>query len=294
MSRVTRTAVVQLCATPDVGANLDTAARLVGEARAAGAEIVLLPEAFAFLGPESLKAELLEPLPDSVSGAPGEAFTPGPILRQCQAVARENNVHLILGGFHEAGNEPGRSRNTCVHLDPQGAIRALYRKIHLFDVSLADGTELRESARTDGGDAIVTTALPFGTLGLSICYDIRFPYLYQALVDRGAIALTAPSAFTATTGAAHWEVLLRARAIECQSYMLAPAQHGHHWGTRRSWGHAMIVDPWGTVVAECLDGDGIAVADIDPAEVERVRRQLPSLQHRRSLASGPAPSCREP
>jgi len=290
MSRVTRTAVVQLCATPDVAANLDSAARLVAEARAAGAAVVLLPEAFAFLGPESLKAELLEPLPATAAAAQLTGFAPGPILQHCQALARANAVHLILGGFHERGSQPGRSRNTCVHLDPHGTIRALYRKIHLFDVSLADGTELRESARTDAGDAIVTTELPFGTLGLSICYDIRFPYLYQALVDRGAIALTAPSAFTATTGAAHWEVLLRARAIECQSYMLAPAQHGHHWGTRRSWGHAMIVDPWGTVVAECPDGDGIAIADIDPAEVARVRAQLPSLQHRRNLGSGPATS----
>ncbi len=284
MSRVTRTAVVQLCATPEVATNLATATALIRQARSAGAEVILLPEAFTFLGPESTKVEILEPLPDS---APNDVdvpeFTPGPILRHCQQLARETGSHLILGGFHESAPVAGRSRNTCVHLDPDGRIRALYRKIHLFDVSLADGTQLRESAWTEPGDQIVTTELPFGVLGLSICYDIRFPYLYQALVDRGAVALTAPSAFTATTGAAHWEVLLRARAIECQSYMLAPAQHGHHWGTRKSWGHSMIIDPWGRIVAECPDGDGIAVADIDPGEVARVRQQLPSLEHRRKL-----------
>lgn len=284
MSRATRTAVVQLCATPDVAANLATTAALVNQARAAGAEVILLPEAFAFLGPESSKVELLEALPDSVaSDADAAGFTPGPILRHCQQLARQTGSHLILGGFHERAPVAGRSRNTCVHLDPSGRIRALYRKIHLFDVSLADGTQLRESARTEPGEEIVTTELPFGVLGLSICYDIRFPYLYQALVDRGAVALTAPSAFTATTGAAHWEVLLRARAIECQSYVLAPAQHGHHWGTRRSWGHSMIIDPWGRIVAECREGDGVAVADIDPAEIARVRQQLPSLEHRRAL-----------
>jgi predicted amidohydrolase len=281
MSRVTRTAVVQLCATPVVADNLATVQTLTEQAAAAGAEVVLLPEAFAFLGPESAKQGLLEALPETPADARSGRFEPGPILRHCQALARSTTSHLILGGFHERGRAPERNRNTCVHLGPDGTIRALYRKIHLFDVNLADGTQLRESARTEPGHGIATTELPFGVLGLSICYDIRFPYLYQALVDRGAIALTAPSAFTATTGAAHWEVLLRARAIECQSYMLAPAQHGHHWGTRKSWGHSMIVDPWGRVLAECPDGDGIAVADIDPAEVIRVRQQLPSLEHRR-------------
>jgi predicted amidohydrolase len=284
MSRTTRTAVVQLCATPDVAANLARADALVREAAAAGAEVILLPEAFAFLGPEADKERILEPLPFRVDDRTGRDFMPGPILGYCQALARETGAHVILGGFHERGDAPGRSRNTCVHLDPDGTIRALYRKIHLFDVALDDGTQLRESARTEPGDEAVTTELPFGVLGLSICYDIRFPYLYQALVDRGAIALTAPSAFTATTGAAHWEVLLRARAIECQSYVIAPAQHGHHWGTRKSWGHSMIVDPWGRVLAECADGDGIAVADIDPDEVAKVRRQLPCLEHRRRLA----------
>ncbi|MBX3705884.1 MAG: carbon-nitrogen hydrolase family protein [Pseudomonadales bacterium] len=287
MSRVTRTAVIQLRTTPDVAHNLARTGDLVAAATAAGAEVVLLPEAFAFLGPESERQAMLEPLPGRLE--PG-TFAAGPILSACQALARSSGCHLVLGGFHECAPEPGKSFNTCVHLDPAGTPRALYRKIHLFDIALADGTVLRESARTLAGDAVVTTDLPFGRLGLSICYDIRFPYLYQALVDAGAIALTAPSAFTATTGAAHWEVLLRARAIECQAYMLAPAQHGHHWGSRHSWGHSMIVDPWGRIVAECADGEGFAIADIDPAEVARVRAELPSLTHRRPIPGAAAES----
>ncbi|MEZ5558890.1 MAG: carbon-nitrogen hydrolase family protein [Pseudomonadales bacterium] len=277
MPEVTRAAVIQHCATPDVDANLDTVERLVAEAARAGAGVVLLAEAFAFLGPERDKAAVLEPLPDDPAAA-------GHILGRCMALARRNRCHLVLGGFHEASPEPERSFNTCVHLTPDGRITARYRKMHLFDVSLADGTVLRESARTLPGDTLVTTQMPFGTLGLSICYDLRFPYLYQGLVDRGAIALTVPSAFTQTTGAAHWHVLLRARAIECQSYVLAPAQHGHNWGTRHSYGHSLIIDPWGRILAECADGDGFAVADIDPAEVARVRRELPSLDHRRLLS----------
>lgn len=274
---------MQLCATPDVAANLDTVERLVSQARADGAEVVVLPEAFAFLGPEQAKQAILEPLP-----LPGQTdFAPGPILGRCQALARECGVHLVLGGFHEQAPEPGKSFNSCVHLTPAGEVAARYRKIHLFDVSLADGTELRESARTLPGAEAVTTALPFGGLGLSVCYDLRFPYLYQRLVDQGAVALTVPSAFTRPTGTAHWHVLLRARAIETQCYVIAPAQHGQHWEKRSSYGHSLIIDPWGQVVDELADGDGVVLADLDPARVAEVRRQLPSLEHRRALEMEP-------
>ena len=276
-ARTTKVAAVQLCSTPDVAENLATIEQLVGQACSAGAEVVLVPEAFAFLGPEKLKRTILERLPE-IPDAPG-----GPILERCRNLARSKRCDLVLGGFHEDVDDPEKCYNTCVHLGPDGAIRARYRKIHLFDVSLSDGTQLRESARTLAGDDLVTTEMPFGALGLSVCYDLRFPYLYQNLVDRGAIALTVPSAFTATTGAAHWHVMLRARAIECQSYVVAPAQHGHNWGKRYSYGHSLIIDPWGEIIAECHDGDGIAVAEIDPACVRRVREELPSLRHRRSL-----------
>jgi predicted amidohydrolase len=279
MSRVTRTAAIQLCATPDVDGNLSTAERLSRQAAEAGAEVIMLPEAFAFLGPEPEKRAVLEPLP---AGEPMRT-EPGPILQRCQALAKETGCHLILGGFHESSPEPGKSYNTCVHLRPDGSLAAAYRKIHLFDISLADGTQLRESSRTLPGSAAVTTDLPFGVLGLSVCYDLRFPYLYQQLVDQGASVLTVPSAFTRTTGAAHWHVLLRARAIECQSYVVAPAQHGHNWGKRTSYGHSLIIDPWGQVLAELEDGDGFILADINPDEVVRVRSELPSLQHRRNL-----------
>ena len=274
---------VQLCATPDVDANLAAAERLTREARDRGAAVVLLPEAFAFLGPERRKADVLEPLPDPA--APDPAFRPGPILDRCQQLARDAGVHLILGGFHEQSPEPGKSYNSCVHLDPRGEVVARYRKIHLFDVSLADGTVLRESARTLPGDRAVVSDTPFGPLGLTVCYDLRFPYLYQRLADMGAIAATVPSAFTRPTGAAHWHVLLRARAIEAQCYVIAPAQHGRNWEKRSSYGHSLIIDPWGEILGELDDGDGVVVAEVDPGRVDDVRAQLPSLTHRVTLPS---------
>jgi predicted amidohydrolase len=274
MADTTRVAVVQLCATPDVAENLATVELLVRRGCGEGAKVVLVPEAFAFLGPEKVKRSLLEYLPEDPHA------TGGPILERCRELATSEGCDLVLGGFHEDVGDPDKCYNTCVHIGPDGGIRARYRKIHLFDVSLSDGTQLRESARTLAGDTLVTTEMPFGILGLSVCYDLRFPYLYQSLVDQGAIALTVPSAFTATTGAAHWHVMLRARAIECQSYVLAPAQHGHNWGKRYSYGHSVIIDPWGEIIAECHDGDGVAVAELDPERVRQVREELPSLRHR--------------
>jgi predicted amidohydrolase len=265
-----RTAVVQMRSTPDVAANLESVARLLERAAARGAQCVLLPEAFAYIGPDAGKQAITEALPGD-----------GPILMRCQALAREFAVHLVLGGFHERSAEPGRAYNTCVHLDPTGRIVNLYRKIHLFDVDLPDGTRLNESDRTLPGADVVVTPTPFGPLGLSICYDVRFPVLYQQLVDKGAVALTVPSAFTLSTGKDHWHVLLRARAIECQAYVLAPAQWGHHHGNRTSYGHALIADPWGCVIAECGEGDGLAIADLEGDVVDSARRRLPSLQHRR-------------
>lgn len=266
-------AVAQMRTTPQVADNLAAVRRLTQTASARGARTVMFPEAFAYLGPDAGKQEILEPLP-----------TGGAILQACQSIAVACGVDLILGGFHERSPEPGKSYNTCVHLRADGSIAARYRKIHLFDVALADGTTLAESARTLPGEETIVTQAPFGALGLSVCYDVRFPRLYEQLVDKGAIALTVPSAFTASTGKDHWHVLLRARAIECQSYVLAPAQFGHHYGARNSYGHALIVDPWGCVIAECGDGEGIAIAEIEPERVARVRRELPSLQHRRQFS----------
>jgi len=272
--RTTQVAAIQHCATTDVARNLEAVERLALDARGAGAEVVMTPEAFAYIGSDRGRQALLEPLP-----------TGGPILDRCQRLAVRLGCDLVLGGFHEAAPEDGKAFNTCVHLDANGEVAALYRKIHLFDIQLDDGTELHESRRTVAGNALATTRLPFGLLGLSICYDLRFPYLYQALADQGAVALTVPSAFTATTGAAHWHSLLRTRAIECQCYVIAPAQHGRHNERRRSYGHSLIVDPWGEVRAECAQGDGFALAAIDPARVAQVRKQLPSLSHRVAASS---------
>jgi predicted amidohydrolase len=267
---ITQVAVVQMTSTPEVADNLAVAERLVGQAAHAGAKLVVLPECFALLGPEGSQRDVAEALPQG-----------GPILARCQRWAREHAIELLLGGFWERASDPNRVHNTSVHLGPDGSVRSLYRKLHLFDVDLADGTRLQESDTVQAGEQVVVTEAPFGKLGLSICYDLRFPELYRKLVEQGAIALAVPAAFTLHTGKDHWEVLLRARAIESQSYVLAAAQTGHHFGKRVSWGHAMIVDPWGCVLAQCGEGDGVALAAIDSEVVARVRAQLPSLRHRR-------------
>ncbi|MGF1464540.1 MAG: carbon-nitrogen hydrolase family protein [Sandaracinaceae bacterium] len=268
--RKRKVAAVQMTSTDDVEANLGATERLVRHAAEEGAELALVPECFAYLGPEAGKLPLAEPLPSG-----------GPILDRCRSLARSTGLHLVLGGFWERGDDPRKVRNACVHLDGAGEIRAVYRKIHLFDVDLPDGTKLEESATVEAGREAVVTDTPFGRLGLSVCYDLRFPELYRRLVGDGAIALAVPAAFTLTTGKDHWHVLLRARAIEAQAYVIAAAQTGHHFGRRRSYGHALVCDPWGTVVADCGgDGEGVAIGTIDPERVAAIRRSLPSLRHR--------------
>ena len=249
-----------------------TLTQLSQGAAAAGVDLITWPEAFAYLGPHSGKRDILEPLPHG-----------GPILEQCQTLAASLQTQLLLGGFHEAHpSDPERCYNTSVLLDRDGRILAMYRKIHLFDVNIENGPQLMESKRTSPGDVAVVAESAVGPLGLTICYDLRFPQLYQDLTDAGAMALTVPSAFTATTGAMHWHALLRARAIEAQSYVIAPAQHGQHSEHRSSYGHSLIVNPWGEIITEIDDGDGWASAKIDLNEVTRVRAEIPSLSNRRS------------
>jgi predicted amidohydrolase len=269
-ARKPRVAALQLNSGPDVEKNLSRAEALVREAAQDSAVLSVLPECFAYLGPEDGKFEIAEPLPGG-----------GPILKRMAKLARETNSELILGGFYEKTDQPRKVRNACVHVGHDGEIKAIYRKIHLFDVDLPDGTKLQESATVEAGKDIVVTETRAGKLGLSVCYDVRFPELYRKLVDQGATLLTVPAAFTATTGKDHWHVLLRARAIEAQSYVIAAAQTGLHFGTRRSYGHALICDPWGVVIAECGEGEGYALASIDQGYVDSVRRSLPSLRHRR-------------
>ena len=239
MTEKTTVGIIQMCATSDVHENVDKTLSLVAQASAAGARVVLVPEAFAFIGSERDRRQWLEPLPAG-----------GPILERCAATARAAGIDLVLGGFAERAfperADDSRAFNTCVHLTPDGAVARLYRKIHLFDVDLADGTRVPESRNTAAGDRAVVTTTPFGPLGLTVCYDVRFPDLYQALADAGANAIAVPSAFFKNTGAAHWHVLLRARAIECQCYILAPAQHGDHGHRgRQSFGHALVGRPLG-------------------------------------------------
>jgi predicted amidohydrolase len=197
------------------------------------------------------------------------------------ALARKLNITLLLGSLPEKVVGDARVRNTSVLLGPDGQTLALYRKMHLFDIDLPGMEHLKESRSVVAGNEVVTVQTAFGPVGLSICYDLRFPELYRELVRRGARVLAVPSAFTERTGKAHWEVLLRARAIENLAYVVAPAQVGTHAPGRASHGHALIVDPWGDVLAQVPDGEGVAVAELDFTRLERLRRELPALSHGR-------------
>jgi predicted amidohydrolase len=269
-------AVVQLTSTSDAEASCRAAEDLIRQAAARGATLVATPENTNYLGPHDEKVRRAEPVRDA-----GGAL--GPTCARFAALARELGIHLLLGSFNEASGEPGRCYNTSVLFGPDGEVLATYRKVHLFDVCVPPDVVFQESATVVPGEAVVVAATPLGQLGLSICYDLRFPELYRALVDRGAEILAVPAAFTATTGKDHWEPLLRARAIENQCWVLAPAQCGHHddGGLRASHGHAMVIDPWGHVVARASDGPGIAVAEIDLGRLRRVRERLPALAHRK-------------
>jgi predicted amidohydrolase len=272
-------AAVQMTSGEDVDANLERARELVREAATAGALIVGLPENFAYLGSgQDHKLAIAEELPPV--GA-DEHRDIGPILGAMRALALKAGVWLLLGGFPEKSGNTDRISNTAVLLNPEGTISAIYRKMHLFDVDVPGGKRFRESDSVVPGGDVVVAPTPWGGLGLSICYDLRFPELYRAQVAQGARIIAVPSAFMLETGKDHWHVLLRARAIENQVYVMAPAQVGAHGPTRRSYGHALVVDPWGVIVAECGDQEGFALARLDFAQQDRVREALPCLTHRR-------------
>lgn len=268
-------AVVQLTSTSDADRNQDEAERLIRRAASYGARLVATPENTEFLGPHEQKVARAEP----IEGAVGARFG---------ALARELGIHLLLGSFAERAAERTRCYNTSVLFAPDGHVLAAYRKIHLFDVDVNADVSFLESRTVVPGTDVVSKETALGHIGMSVCYDLRFPELYRALRDRGAELLTVPSAFTLTTGKDHWEALLRARAIETQCYVLAPGQHGKHddGGLRHSWGHSMIVDPWGHVIAMASDGPGLALAEIDLARVAQVRRGMPVASHRRLDAQG--------
>ncbi|OFV88127.1 MAG: hydrolase [Acidobacteria bacterium RBG_16_70_10] len=261
-------AAIQMTSTGEVERNLAAAEALVGQAASRGAAFVGLPENFAFLRSEG------QPVPEAQT-------LDGPWVRRMAALAKGLRITLLLGSLPERVQGDHRVRNTSVLLGPDGATLAAYRKIHLFDIDLPGMEHLKESRSVLPGDEPAVAETPFGLVGLSICYDLRFPELYRDLVRRGARVLAVPSAFTERTGRAHWEVLLRARAIENLAYVLAPAQVGTHAPGRSSHGQAMIVDPWGAILAQVADGEGVALAELDFDRQDRLRRELPALQHRR-------------
>jgi predicted amidohydrolase len=240
----------------------------VDEAAQRGAELVALPENFAYLRREGLAIPCAQGLDGEIVGT----------LRE---LARRHGVRILGGSFPEAIAGEARVHNTSVLVGPGGEIEAVYRKIHLFDVQLGEGANFRESASVAPGREVVVAPAPFGGIGLSVCYDLRFPELYRAQAARGATLLCVPSAFARETGKDHWEVLLRARAIENQAFVLAPAQCGRHSPERASHGRSLIVDPWGVVLAQAGDRPAVITADCDFEELAGVRRRLPALAHRR-------------
>jgi predicted amidohydrolase len=266
-----RAAIIQLNAGgDDVDGNVDVAMRLVGEAAAGGADLAVLPELFAYYGSQRRMRELAEPLG-------------GPITTRVAEMARERRMWVLGGSVCEF--DEGHVYNTSFLFDRSGEAVASYRKIHRYDVDLSEQPPIRESALFAAGEDLVTHRVEEFRVGLSVCYDLRFPELYRGLMTSGANVLAVPSAFQQVTGEAHWEVLLRARAIEEQAYVLAAAQWGP-WGQpesgHRTYGNAMIVDPWGEIVVRAPgEGDGVWFADLDPARVRSVRSSLPALAHRR-------------
>lgn len=261
-------AAIQMNSQADKAANLTVAERLIREAAAGGAQLVLLPEKFNLLGNTKDYFAGAEPLS-------GETIT------LCARLAAELKIDLIAGSIVERIEGREKLANTCVHLSPDGKVKAAYRKIHMFDVEV-DGQVYRESDHEDPGIEIVNSQLAGGeNVGLTVCYDVRFPELYRILALRGAQIETVPAAFTFATGEAHWELLLRARAVENQLFVVAANQYGFHDGDRRSYGNSMIVDPWGVVLERAGDeGDAVVAAELDFASQAAVRDKLPSLANR--------------
>ncbi len=268
MNRRYRAAVVQLQAGADKLANLGKAERLVAQAADAGAELIALPELFNLYG-------RFEPIVAAAESIPG--LTSERLL----GWAARHGVYLVGGSFAERDDASGKARNTSLLIAPDGRIVSRYSKVHLFDIDLPGRVTSKESDWIAAGCETAVTSTPLGNLGQAICYDLRFPELFRRLLADGAEVIVVPSAFTHTTGRDHWEILLRARAIENQCYVLAPNQCGEPAAGMRTYGHSLIVDPWGRIVASLEEEEGVAVAEIDLEALAVVRSQLPSHAHRR-------------
>ena len=263
-------AAVQMTSKPDLDKNLVEAEELIELAVRQGAELVSLPENFAFLGKEVDKVALASEIAQKT-----EQFL--------KKMAQRFQITLLGGGFPvPVAENPEKAYNTAVLVTPDGQLVAQYQKVHLFDVDVPDGNTYQESSTVMAGAQIpaIYKSEDLGKLGLSICYDVRFPELYRHLSQQGADVLFIPAAFTAFTGKDHWRVLLQARAIENTCYVIAPAQTGNHYERRYTHGHAMIIDPWGVILADAGTTPGVAVAEINPQRIQQVRQQMPSLQHR--------------
>ena len=263
-------AALQLTSTSDVEANFSAAEEQIELAARRGSELIGLPENFAFLGDDHQRVEIASSLSEKCT-------------RFLVTMARRYQVFLLGGGFPVPVGDGKHTLNRSELIGKDGQLLARYDKIHLFDVDLPEGNTYRESSTILSGKECppVVDVPGLCRVGLSICYDVRFPELYRSLVDRGAELIMIPAAFTAFTGKDHWQVLLQARAIENTGYVLAPAQTGLHYGRRQSHGHAMIIDPWGTVLADAGLIPGAAIAPVDKSRVERIREQMPSLKHRK-------------
>lgn len=266
-----RIAAIQMASGPNVQANLDHAASLIAAAVEAGATLIALPENFGLIGHhEDVKFDHAE----SDDGGPMQDFL--------AATAARHGVWVAGGTVPIATARGDRVRQSLGLYDPHGHRVARYDKIHLFDVQLeGSGETYRESSTIEPGDELVVADTPLGRVGLSVCYDLRFPELYRKLGEQGAEILLVPSAFTKQTGRAHWEVLLRARAVENLAYVVAPAQGGFHVNQRETWGHSMVVDPWGTILAQRAHGAGVVTAEIDSQRLAHTRTNFPSIRHRR-------------
>ena len=261
-------ACVQMTTACDPAENLSVIGARVKAAAKAGAQLIALPETCSFM--EKNRAAMRARL---------ERQADSKVLQELQTIARANNVYLLIGSMILADETSDKAVNRCLLLTPDGDVQAQYDKIHMFDVALENGERHHESASYQAGDSLVVSRALEAKLGLSICYDVRFPNLYRRLAEAGAQVIFVPSAFTKQTGEAHWHILLRARAIETGCYIVAPAQIGRHENGRETYGHSLIVNPWGRIIAEAAADDGFILAELDFALVEQARRQIPALQH---------------
>ncbi|HEX9906065.1 MAG TPA: carbon-nitrogen hydrolase family protein [Propylenella sp.] len=270
-----KAACIQLTAAPGVDASLEKSLRLTREAAAAGADLIALPEFFCGLATQGSRI-----VPAAL---PEEKH---PALAAFAALSREFGLSILLGSLGVVRPD-GRIANRSYVVDPEGRVTARYDKIHLFDVNLGEGKNYRESETIAPGAAAVVAATPWGGLGLTVCYDLRFPQLYRALAQAGATMLAVPAAFTRLTGEAHWHVLVRARAIENGAFVIAPCQTGTLSGGGECFGHSLIVDPWGRVLADGGEAEGVVLAEIDPPAVALARSRIPSLSHDRAFTVDP-------